>query len=109
MERIYVIGDPETAAAFRLGGVSCVVSGKDRALRDLGETIARDDAGIVMITREFAGEARDLITRCNLTMARPVIVEIPGVRDAGGFGRSIMSYVAEALGISIQDGAGDGR
>jgi vacuolar-type H+-ATPase subunit F/Vma7 len=101
MEKIYVIGDIHTATVFRLGGAESVCSAADTVREDLARIIREDDATIILITRELAETAGDMISNCNLNRVKPVIVEIPGINDPRGFGKSIMSYITEALGISI--------
>jgi vacuolar-type H+-ATPase subunit F/Vma7 len=101
MEKIYVIGDIHTATVFRLGGVESVVPAADSVREVLARVLHKHDAGIILITRELAETAGDIISNCNLNMVKPVIVEIPGINDPRGFGKSIMSYITEALGISI--------
>lgn len=102
MEKIYIIGDIHTVAAFRLGGVAGVVSSEAAIKEDMSDIIRNNDAAIILITRELSERAGDIIRNCNLNMVKPIIVEIPGIGDDRGFGRSIMSYITEALGISIE-------
>lgn len=103
MEKIYVIGDADTVTAFRLGGVEGAVTAPDPA--SVGGAFAglagRPDAGVILITREMAEHAGDGILDWNLNRVKPVIVEIPGIHDERGLGKSLMSYITEALGISI--------
>ncbi len=101
MEKIVIIGDIHTVTVFRLGGAEGVVSSPDTVEGDLAAAINRSDTGIVLMTRELAEHAGGSISYCNLNMVKPVIVEIPGINDPRGFGKSIMSYITEALGISI--------
>ncbi|MBN1496328.1 MAG: V-type ATP synthase subunit F [Spirochaetes bacterium] len=101
MEKIYIIGDIHTVTVFRLGGVEGAVAASDAAPEALGALMSRDDAGIILITRELAEATGEMIRDCNLNRVKPVIVEIPGITDPRGFGRSIMSYITEALGISF--------
>ena len=102
MERIYIIGDVHTVTAFRLGGADGAVSSPAIVRNDLDAVIRAGNAGIILITRELADETKDVIERCNLEMARPIIIGIPGINDRRGFGKSIMSYISEALGISVE-------
>jgi hypothetical protein len=37
----------------------------------------------------------------NLNLPAPVVIAIPGIDDAQGFRRSVISYISEALGISL--------
>jgi vacuolar-type H+-ATPase subunit F/Vma7 len=101
MEKIYMIGDMDTVSAFRLAGVEGVVAGPDKALSRLEEVIGKKNAGIVLVTNTLARDLQARIMDINLNMLSPVIIEIPGIDDTEGFRRSAMSYIAEALGISL--------
>jgi vacuolar-type H+-ATPase subunit F/Vma7 len=101
MEKIYIIGDMHTVSAFRLSGVEGVVAGQDSASADLEEIIGKKDAGIVMVTKHLAQHLQARIRDINLNRPCPVVIEIPGIDDSGGFRRSAMSYIAEALGVSL--------
>jgi len=101
MEKIYIIGDIHTVSAFRLSGVEGVVSTADDALSKLEEIIRKRDAGIILMTNDLALELQTRIREINLNMQSPVIIEIPGIDDTGGFRKSAMNYISEALGISL--------
>jgi len=101
MDRIYVIGDMDTVSAFRLAGVTGVVSSGDRAPAQFEEIVGKSDAAVVIVTNELAGHLRERIREINLNRVLPVIVEIPGVDDREGFRKSDVAYIAEALGIAL--------
>ncbi len=101
MKKIYIIGDMHTVSAFRLSGVSGVVCGRDEAPSRLEEIVRKENAGIVAITNEFAEDLKARIAEINLTMPTPVVIEIPGIDDTLGFRRSVVDYIAEALGIAL--------
>jgi len=101
MEKIYVIGDMHTVSAFRLSGVEGVVSTADNASAKLEEIIKKRDAGIVLMTNDLSSNLQERIRDINLNMTSPVVIEIPGMDDTEGLRRSAMSYVSEALGISL--------
>ncbi|PKN51876.1 MAG: hypothetical protein CVU55_08940 [Deltaproteobacteria bacterium HGW-Deltaproteobacteria-13] len=101
MEKIYIIGDMHTVSTFRLAGVEGVVSDQNNASAKLEEIIRKKDAGIVLMTNALADDLQARIREINLNMQSPVVIEIPGIDDPEGFRRSAMSYVAEALGISL--------
>jgi vacuolar-type H+-ATPase subunit F/Vma7 len=101
MKKIYIIGDMHTVSAFRLSGVEGVVSGPDEAPAKLEEIIGKRDAGIVLVTNYLAEDLQARITQINLNMPSPVVLEIPGIDDTQHFRRSLMGYIAEALGISL--------
>ena len=88
-------------SAFRLSGVEGVEAAPPEALNRLEEIIGKKDAGIVLMTNELTGDLQGRIREINLNMQRPVVIEIPGIDDAEGFRRSALSYVAEALGLSL--------
>jgi vacuolar-type H+-ATPase subunit F/Vma7 len=101
MEKIYIIGDLHTVSAFRLSGVEGVVASPEEAPTRLEEIVGKKDVGIVLMTNDLTGAMQARIRDINLNMPKPVIIEIPGIDDAQGFRKSAMSYIAEALGISL--------
>ena len=101
MKKIYIIGDMHTVSAFRLSGVEGVVSGTDNAPTRLEEIVKKEDAGVVVITNELAEDLQERITEINLGSLSPVVIEIPGIDDTKGLRRSVVGYIAEALGITL--------
>ncbi len=101
MEKIYLLGDLHTVSAFRLAGVEGVVADAACAGALLDETVRKKDAGIVLVTNELARSLEDRIAQINFNLQSPVVIEIPGLDDTGGFRRKASDYVAEALGISL--------
>jgi vacuolar-type H+-ATPase subunit F/Vma7 len=102
MKKIYIIGDMDTVSAFRLSGVEGVIAGRDDAPSRLEEVIREGAAGIVMMTSDLAEDLQERITQVNLAMEGPVVIEIPGIDETGGPRRSVVGYIAEALGISLE-------
>lgn len=101
MKKIYVIGDVHTVSAFRLAGVQGMVSNPNSAGAALDEVVRRGDAGVVAITNELASHVGDRIIEINLSQMTPVVIEIPGIDEAPVFRRSVVGYIAEALGIAL--------
>lgn len=101
MKKIYIIGDMHTVSAFRLSGVEGVVAGPDDASARLEEIIGKRDAGIVLMTNDLTDDLQARIREINLNVPDTVVIEIPGIDDKEGLSRSAMSYVSEALGISL--------
>jgi vacuolar-type H+-ATPase subunit F/Vma7 len=101
MEQIYVIGDIHTVSAFRLSGITGVISDRQNSATKLEAIIRKGDAAIVAITNDLAEELQERIRTINLNLPVPVIIAIPGIDDVHGFRRSAMSYISEALGISL--------
>ena len=96
-----MVGDNNTANAFRIGGIEAMVSDPDQIIKDIDLLITREDAGLILITYDLAIYIKDKISDVNLNKPKPIIIEIPRLDDERGFGKSIISYVTEALGISI--------
>jgi len=101
MRKIYIIGDMHTVSAFRLSGVEGVVASPEEAATRLEEIVGKKDAGIVLMTNDLTDALQTRIRDVNLNMPNPVIIEIPGIDDTPEFRKSAMSYIAEALGISL--------
>lgn len=101
MKKIYIIGDMHTVSAFRLSGIEGVVSGRNSALARLEEVIGKGDAGIVVITNDLAEDLQVRIAEINLESLNTVVIEVPGIDDTKSFRRSVVGYIAEALGIAL--------
>ena len=101
MKKIYVMGDIHTVSAFRLSGVEGVVVPPDMVAARLEEIMGKADAGIILLTSDLALNIQERITAINLNVPETVVIEIPGIDDTKGLSRSVMSYVSEALGISL--------
>jgi vacuolar-type H+-ATPase subunit F/Vma7 len=101
MKKIYIIGDMHTVSAFRLSGVVGVVSDRDHAPSQLEEVIGEEGAGIVGITTSLAEDLQLRIADINLNLPGTVVIEIPGIDDTKGLTRSLVGYIAEALGIAL--------
>lgn len=101
MEKIYIIGDIHTVSAFRLSGVTGVVADREDVAEKIEDTIRRGDAAIVAITNDLADVLQERIGMINLNLPAPVVIAIPGIDDIHGFRRSVMSYISEAIGISL--------
>jgi len=99
--RIYLMGDAHTVTAFRVGGIEGVITDKEGSESILTDISGRDDAAIILITRDLSEPITEMITEINLNRVSPVIVEIPGIDDQRGFGKSLLGYITEALGVSI--------
>lgn len=101
MEKIYLLGDIHTANAFRLCGVECFITDQSNLETNLNQVVDKEDSAIIIITRELAEEIPERISDVNLNLNLPVIIELPGIDDERGFGKSPTAYFSEALGISI--------
>ena len=100
-DAVFMVGDHDTAAAFRIGGIESIVSNGDSIRKDMGLLIKREDAELILVTDDLAFQIKDVINDVNLNRVKPIIIEIPRLDDEQGFGKSILGYVTEALGISM--------
>lgn len=101
MERIFAVGDIHTITSLRLSGVEGVVADRDNVKNVLDEVLKRPDAGVIVITRYLAEDIPEIISDINLNSPKSVVIEIPSIDDPRGFGKSILDYITEALGIAL--------
>ena len=101
METIYLIGDVHTINAFRICGVDGFTADAESSGSIFESLIRREDSSVIIITRECAEPLTGVIKRVNLDSPQRVIIEIPGIDDYRGFGRSLTSYITEALGVAL--------
>lgn len=101
MENIYVIGDIHTVSAFQISGATGVISDRHDAAAKLEDIVRNGDAAIIAITNDLAGGIEERIRWINLNLPSSIVIAIPGIDDTEGFRRSVMSYISEALRISL--------
>ena len=101
MKNIVFIGDIHTSTVFRMAGVETVGADDKTARQMLTELSSSRSVPVIIITSELAQHMIDLVRSINLQSSGPVIIEIPGIDDFRGFGKSAMEYITEALGISL--------
>jgi V/A-type H+-transporting ATPase subunit F len=106
---IAVIGDPETAAGFRLAGVKEVYEysdGREDVARVL-DKLAKEEVAIIIINERLAAEAknRDKIREINAKKRNviPIIVEVPDkkgpmVKEVDEIGR----LIKRAVGVAVK-------
>ncbi len=98
---MYVIGDMHTVNAFRICGVEGFTADVHTAPAILKKLAGNDKAAVIFITRECGAEICDEIRKLSLEQADRVIVEIPGIDDLHGLGKSLTGYITEALGVAL--------
>lgn len=101
MESIYLIGDIHTVNAFRICCMECFNADPDSSPGILKMLLAREGTAVILVTRDCAEPAADVIKKVNFESGRSVVIEIPGIDDESGFGRSLTSYITEALGVAL--------
>lgn len=101
MEKLFLIGDAHTVNAFRICGVEGIVADEENSGTVLKSLLAADDTLVVLITRECAEPLAEIIKRVNLESPLKVVIELPGIDDAGRAGKSLAGYITEALGVAL--------
>ena len=101
MDKIFIIGDEHSVNAFRVCGIEGFNAGPANSEEILKSLLMNDDAFVILLTRECAENCGEMIRKVNLESVRRIIIEIPGIDDEPGFGRSLTSYITEALGVAL--------
>jgi len=98
---MYLIGDVHTVNTFRICGIEGFIPGAESAEDILGRLLGNEDISVIIITKEFAESLPGIIKKVNLESEQKVIIEIPGIDDIRGFGKSLTGYITEALGVAL--------
>ena len=101
MALICLIGDVHTVNAFRICGLEGVYANEETAPAVLDALAGDDGTAVILVTRELAHNLTDTVKKFNLESSGKVIIEIPGIDDTQGPGRSLTSYITEALGVAL--------
>jgi len=101
MNSVYIIADAHTVNAFRICGIEGFKGDAASAPDILKRLLERDDAAVILVTGECAEALAGIIKKVNLESAQRVIIEIPGIDEMKGPGRSLTSYITEALGVAL--------
>jgi len=99
---VHIIGDIHTVSCFRLTGIKGHVCGRSE-IRDVINRIASEkDTVIITVTSDLAEQIPELIHEINLRSSGPVVIQIPGIDDEGGFRISAFDFITEAFGITLR-------
>ncbi len=104
-ENIIVIGDNDTVSGFALAGVAEVIPATSQNCEELFlKTITRTDAGVVILQDDFARLFSHKTKKLIDSIARPVIVTVPGKAEVLGANKSgnIQELVKRAIGIELK-------
>ena len=92
MKAFVISGSIDTVTGMRLAGFEGeVLSEHDGILKRLKALIADPEIA----------EVADVVSHAKLTLARPLIVEIPDREGTAAIGETINRYVSEAIGIQL--------
>ncbi len=101
MKRIVVIGDIHTVNAFRICGIDGVAADAESAGAVIKSLTDSDDPLVILVTGDCAGPNSGLIRKVNLESAERVIISIQGIDEEKGGGKSLTSYITDALGVAL--------
>lgn len=102
MKAFVISGSVDTVTGMRLAGFEGeVLSERDSILKRLKALIADPGIAVVLLTSDVIGEVADVVSHAKLTLARPLIVEIPDREGTAAIGETINRYVSEAIGIQL--------
>ncbi len=100
--KFFCIGDPDTAAGFRLAGVMArVAMTPEQSRAALQEAAALPECGVLIITETLADGIRPYIEAIRREQERPLIVEIPGPGGPLPGRKTLREFVQEAVGMRI--------
>ena len=100
--RLFVIGDEDTVAGFRMAGVEgTVVKDRQEAADALHQAEQRQEA-VLILPQRIAGWVREDIDRIRFGAEQPLIVEVPGREGPTGEAPSLFRLIREAVGIRIE-------
>lgn len=97
---IAIIGNGESALAFKAGGVDAFFADDEKEARELLKKLARTYK-VIFVTEDLAEKMDDLITRM-LEQPYPAIVAVPSDKGGSGYAAGKMKQYAEmALGADV--------
>lgn len=92
----------DTQIGLRLAGIEgVVVTTREEMLKTLDEMIQDESIGVILMTTKVVQLCPDKIADLKLKLHKPLLTEIPDCHGSGEIGRTIDSYVSEAIGIKI--------
>lgn len=102
--RFYLISDnTDTQMGMRLAGIDGVVVHERAELeKAIGDVLAMEDVGVLIMTARLKALAPELIDDIILHRDRPLIVEIPDRHGFGRPGEAINAYVKNSIGVDIR-------
>ncbi len=100
MARVVVVGDKHTVYTFKMLGFPGVVvgSGKDM-MRVLEELKEQEDVAVVLVTSNLVDEVRPEFNRVRLKITKPILMEIPTLREVKYQPVDYLGILRAALGI----------
>jgi V/A-type H+-transporting ATPase subunit F len=99
---LLIIGNQDAVWGFALAGAQGrIVESADGLNRALDEALASGEYGIILITDDVAGLARDRVDELVMRSAAPLVVEIPGPRGPRPDRPPLSEVLRRTLGVKI--------
>ncbi len=100
MAKVVILGDRHTVYTFRmLGFPGIVVSSGKELLRLIDELKEQEDVAVVLITSNLVEEVRPEFNRLRLKVTKPILMEIPTLREVKYQPVDYLGILRAALGI----------
>ncbi len=95
-----VVGDEHTVYTFRLLGFEGrVVKENENPLYVIKELCADEDVGVVIVTDNLVEKIRDEFNRMRMKLKRPILVEIPSLKEVKLREVNYLAILRSVLGI----------
>ena len=100
MARVVIIGDKHTVYTFKLLGFPGIVAEKGQeVLKLIDQLKEQEDVGVVLVSSNLVDEVRDEFNRLRLKLSKPIIMEIPSLREVVYKEVDYLGILRAALGI----------
>ncbi len=100
--RMWVIGNEDCVLGFSLVGVPGRAVRSAAELRvALEEALADPAIGLLLVTRDVAGWARERVDQLKVSSLTPLLVEIPGATPAEVTPTPLRDLVQRAVGVRL--------
>jgi len=100
MAKVVIIGDKHTVHTFKmLGFPGIVVSSGKELLKVLDELKEQEDIAVILVTSNLVDEVRSEFNRLRLKISKPILMEIPTLREVKYQPVDYLGILRAALGI----------
>jgi len=102
MKYFLISDNHDTAMGMRLAGIDgVVVHGVEATRQAILNAAADKSIGILLVSEKCAALCPQLVGEIKLTVATPLLVEIPDRHGTGRAPDSITRYVRESIGVKL--------
>ncbi|MFV0479626.1 MAG: V-type ATP synthase subunit F [Anaerorhabdus sp.] len=101
--KVFCISDNiDTQMGLRLAGIEgVVVHERQEVLDELNRCLENSDIGIVLMTTKIINTCPEVIADLKISLAKPLLVEIPDRHESAKIGETIDKYISEAIGLKL--------